>query len=167
MEIIAKASNGNVGGGEKVKHLNQFLVASLILFYSSGCSSGLEKDDFTYQGSKGDLHRLFEVETEFLPDGLVTLRFNRQGFALKDIDQKQCLVSLYLRYLVNDNVGYALSSKSYFNEKEGFSFDVVDKKLRYGGSIYLSFNIEKGDCALDSQYYYSKSYYFAEGNLKE
>lgn len=150
-----------------MKHLTQFLVASLIFFYSSYCSAGPEKDDFTYQGSKNDLHRLFEVETEFLPDGLVALRFNRQGFALKDVDQKQCLVSVYLRYLVDDNVGYALSSKSYFNEKEGFSFEVFDKKLRYGGSIYFSFNIEKGDCVLDSEYSYSKSYYFAEGILKE
>ncbi|ARN72660.1 hypothetical protein [Oceanicoccus sagamiensis] len=147
-----------------MKHLIQFLIASLVFVFSSGCSASSEKDDFTYQGSKNDLHRLFELDERFLSDGLITLRFNRQGITLKDINQKQCLISVYMRYLVDD-VGYALSSKSYFNDQDGFTFEIIDKKLRYSGSIYLSFNIEKGGCVLDDEYSYSKSYFFKKGIL--
>ncbi|MBL4827093.1 MAG: hypothetical protein JKY66_05165 [Spongiibacteraceae bacterium] len=145
--------------------LAQFLISSLLLLLSASCSASPEKDVFTYQGEKSDLLKFFKLETEFLPDGLFNLRFDRSG--LDVADEKQCSVVVYLRYLSGETMGAAFSSMSLFNESRSLAIEIIDKSLKYDGSIYLAINIDKGSCALDSGYNYSKSYHFSRGVLKE
>ena len=165
MEAFPELLHGRDGGGKRVQRLVPFLTASLFLLLSASCSASTEKDVFTYQGEKSDLLKFFKLETEFLSDGLISLRFDRSG--LDSADTKQCSVVVYLRYLSDEKIGSAFSSESYFNENHSPAVEIIDKSLQYDGSIYLSLNIEKGRCVLDSEYNYSKSYHFAEGILKK
>lgn len=144
-----------------MQRLIQFLIVSIAFSVSLGCSA--VNDSFTYEGKAKDLLRYFDIDKRFFSDGLIRLRFNRSG--LSYLNDKRCSVNFYVRYLEGEK-GYAFSSRSDFDEVGGFTFEIIDKTLVYGGSVYFSYEVEKGGCVLDENYNYSKSYFFSGGILK-
>ena len=161
MAMYEDLLHGIAGQGARVGRLIRSLIASVIVIFPMVGVAGFQQDAVTSQGGWLDLNRFFFVDVEFVSDGLVDMRFKRSG--LHELDEKKCSVRVYMRYMSDEKIGNFYTSFSHPNEEEGFSFGVFDSTLKFSGSIYLSFYVQRGGCLLDENYSLSKSYYFGSG----